>query len=94
MISEETDKRNDLSANNIIPQGQNILCAFSCADSKDFVDGFVCLYCMILIGNPYRKRKLQYDECRHPYIKLLVHGLVMKSLHPKPCTYTATHKRH
>ena len=38
MISEETDKRNDLSANNIIPQGQNILCAFSCADSKGFVD--------------------------------------------------------
>lgn len=28
MISEETDKGNDLSANNIIPQGQNILCAF------------------------------------------------------------------
>jgi len=41
MISEETDKRNDLSANNIIPQGQNILCAFSCADSKDFVDGII-----------------------------------------------------
>ena len=54
----------------------------------------VCLYRMTLIGKPYRKRKLQYDECRHPYIKLLVHGLVMKSLHPKPCTYTATHKRH
>lgn len=54
----------------------------------------VCLYRKTLIGKPYRKRKLQYDECRHPYIKLLVHGLVMKSLHPKPCTYTATHKRH
>lgn len=39
MISEETDKRNDLSANNIIPQGQNILCTFSCADSNGFVEG-------------------------------------------------------
>lgn len=39
MISEETDKGNDLSANNIIPQGQNILCAFSCANSYGFVDG-------------------------------------------------------
>ena len=39
MISEETGKGNDLSANNIIPQGQNILCAFSCADSYGFVDG-------------------------------------------------------
>ena len=39
MISEETDKGNDLSANNVIPRGQNILRAFSCADSYGFVDG-------------------------------------------------------
>lgn len=50
MISEETDKRNDLSANNIIPQGQNILCAFSCADSKGFVDGI----CMPIPHDTYR----------------------------------------
>ena len=43
------DKRNDfrsarygiaLSANNIIPQVQNILCTFSCADSNGFVEGY------------------------------------------------------
>lgn len=51
MISEETDKRNDLSANNIIPQGQNILGAFSCADSKGFVDGF----CMPILHDTYRQ---------------------------------------
>ena len=39
MISEETDKGKDLSANNIIPQGQNVLCTFSCADSNGFVEG-------------------------------------------------------
>ena len=39
MILEETDKCNDLSANIIIPQGQNILCTFSCADSNGFVEG-------------------------------------------------------
>ena len=51
---------------------------------------FVCLCRMTLIGKPCRKRKLQYDDGRHTYIKFLVHGLVMKSLHPKPCTYTVT----
>lgn len=51
MISEETDKRNDLSANNIIPQGQNFLCAFSCADSKSFVDGI----CMLILHDTYRQ---------------------------------------
>ena len=51
-------------------------------------------YLPSIMGKPYCKRKLQYDDCRHPYIKLLVHGLVMKSLYPKPCTYTATPKRH
>ena len=51
MISEETDKRNDLSANNIIPQGQNILCAFSCADSYGFVDG----NCMPIPQDTYRQ---------------------------------------
>ena len=34
-----SDKGNDLSANNIIPQGQNILCTFSCADNNGFVEG-------------------------------------------------------
>ena len=55
MISEETDKGNDLSANNVIPQGQNILCAFSCADSYGFVDG----NCMPMPQDTYRQAILQ-----------------------------------
>ena len=51
MISEETDKRNDLSANNVIPQGQNFLCAFSYADSNGFVDGI----CMPMPQDTYRQ---------------------------------------
>ena len=94
MISEETDKGNDLSANNIIPQGQNVLCAFSCADSNGFVEGVVCLCTKILVGKPSCKYNLQYDDCRHPYIEFLVHGLGVKSLHPKSCTDTAAKDRH
>lgn len=51
MISEETDKGNDLSANNVIPQGQNILRAFSCADSNGFVEG----NCMPMLQDTYRQ---------------------------------------
>lgn len=94
MISEETDKGNDLSANNVIPQGQNILRAFCAQIAMALWTEIICLCRKTLIGKPYCKRKLQYNDCRHPYIKLLVHGLVMKSLHPKPCTYTATPKHH
>lgn len=46
------------------------------------------------IGKPYRKCNLQYDNGWHTYIELLVHGLVMKRLHPKPCTDAAAKDRH
>ena len=94
MISEETDKELPYLLIILFHKVRTSCVLFRAQTVMALWKEMVCLYRMTLICKPYRKCKLQYDECRHPNIKLLVHGLVMKSLHPKLCTYTATHKRH
>lgn len=94
MISEETDKELPYLPIILFHKVRTSCVLFRAQIAMALWTEIICLCRKTLIGKPYCKRKLQYDDCRYPYIKLLVHGLVMKSLHPKPCTYTATPKRH
>ena len=94
MISEETDKELPYLPILLFYKVRTSCVLFRAQIVMALWKKIVCLCRKTLIGKPYCKRKLQYDDCRHPYIKLLVHGLVMKSLHPKPCTYTATKDSH
>lgn len=56
--------------------------------------GLVYLFRKTIVGKPYCKRYLQYDDCRHTNIEFLVHRLVMKNSYSKPCTDAATKDRH
>ena len=56
--------------------------------------GLVYLFRKTIVGKPYCKRYLQYDDCRHTNIEFLVHRLVMKNSHSKPCTDAATKDRY
>ena len=67
---------------------------FRAQKAKALWKNVVCLCTITLISKPSCKRKLQDDDCWHPYVKLLVHGLMMKSLHSKPCTDAAAKDSH
>ena len=70
MISEETDKELPYLPIILFHKVRTSCVLFRAQIVMAFWKEIVCLCRKTLIGKPYRKRKLQYDDCRFPYIEI------------------------